>query len=77
MNTVALRKFDPVTARFDFSIGQPAIADPQLLHWAKLLDQLAYRLHPVGNRAKTAYLAIRFGYRCGNRFGMDIHAQKS
>jgi hypothetical protein len=38
---------------------------------------LAYRLDPVRNRAKTSHLSIRCGYGYGNRFGMDIHAQKS
>jgi hypothetical protein len=43
----------------------------------KLPDQLPDRLFPVGDRSKTANLAIRFGYGYGDRFGMDIQAQKS
>jgi hypothetical protein len=53
------------------------IAGPQLLHRTKLVHQLADRLFPVCYRSQTAYLAVRFGYRDGNRLGMDIQSLKS
>jgi glycerate kinase len=40
--------------------------------------QAPARLHTKEETTtKASYLTIRLGYRCGNRFGMDIHAQKS
>jgi hypothetical protein len=53
------------------------IAGPQLLNGTKLLDQLPDRFLAVGYRTQAAYLAIRFSYGYGNRFGVDIQTQKS
>jgi hypothetical protein len=48
-----------------------------LLWRTKLLDELADRIFAVGDRAQAAHLAIRFRYRHGYRFGVDIQTQKS
>jgi hypothetical protein len=48
-----------------------------MLWRTKLLDELANRIFPVGNRSQAANLAIRFGDCYRYRFGMDIQAQKS
>jgi hypothetical protein len=43
----------------------------------KLPDQPPDRLFAVGDRSQAANLAIWFSYRNGDRFRMDIQAQKS
>ena len=53
------------------------IAGAQLLRRIKLLDELANRIFPVGDRAQAAYLAARIAYRYCYRFGVDIQTQKS